>query len=98
MQFLKDESYENRAYPIAINFSEEEKRQRGGMGLSVSMFEPEYISEIVLFWQNRAKEIKDVINQLSPENRAEMDFKYREIANMAQTASEFLTKYLGENF
>lgn len=96
MQFLKDESYEDRAYPIVINFSEDKKKQRQNAGLGTSMFEPEYIAEIVLFWQDRAKKLKDMVNQLSPENRAELDLKYREIANMAQTASEFLTRFFGD--
>lgn len=96
MQFLKDESYENRAYPIVVNFSEDEKEQRQNAGLGTSMFEPEYIAEIVLFWQNRAKKLEAMVNQLLPENRAELDLRYREIANMAQTASEFLTKFLGD--
>lgn len=96
MQFLKDEQYEKRAFPIAINFTIEEQKQRLDAGYGISMFEPEYIAEIVLFWQNRAKNLENMVNQLSPENRAELDAKYREIANMAQTASEFLSKFFGE--
>lgn len=96
MQFLKDESYEKRAFPIAVNFSEEEKNQRLNAGQSTSMFDIDYIAEIVLFWQNRADNLKKAINQLSPENRAELDMKYREIANVAQNASEFLAKFFGD--
>lgn len=96
MQFLKDDLYEKRAFPIVINFTASEKEKRKDSGYGISMFEPEYIAEIVLFWQNRAKKLEDMVNQLSPENRAELDAKYREIANMAQIASEFLTNFLGD--
>ena len=96
MQFLKDELYEKRAFPIAINFTIDEQKQRVDAGYSKSMFEPEYIAEIILFWQYRAKRLKNIVNQISAENRAELDIKYREIANMAQTASEFLTKFFGD--
>ena len=40
--------------------------------------------------------LRKLVNQISAENRAELDAKYREIANMAQTASEFLTKFFGD--
>lgn len=96
MQFLKDELYEKRAFPIAIDFTLDEQEQRGNDGYIKSMFEPEYIAEIILFWQHRAQSFKNLVNQISAENRAELDAKYREIANMAQTASEFLTKFFGD--
>jgi hypothetical protein len=96
MQFLKDEQYEKRAFPIAINFTATEQKQRLDAGYGISMFKPEYIAEIVLFWQNRSKNLANMINQLSPENRAELDVKYREIAKMAQTASEFLSNFFGD--
>lgn len=96
MQFLKDDIYEKRAFPIAINFNIAEQKQRLDSGYGISMFEPEYIAEIVLFWQNRVKKLKNMIDQLSTENRAELDAKYREIDNMAQTASEFLSIFFGD--
>lgn len=96
MQFLKDDLYEKRAFPIAINFSIAEKKQRLDSRHGISMFEPEYIAEIVLFWQNRAKKLNNMVDQLSTENRAELDVKYREIANMAQTASAFLSSFFGD--
>lgn len=96
MQFLKDESYEKRAFPIVINFSEEEKEERLKSGHCTSMFDTEYRTEIVLFWQNRADDLEKQVNKLSPENRAESDAEFREIKNMAQSASEFLNKFFGE--
>lgn len=92
MQFLKDESYEKRALPIAIDFTSEEKKQRRDARRSDHMFGTEYIIEIVGFWQSKAEEINDTIKPIFTENRAELDEMYREIRNMAQTASKFLTK------
>lgn len=92
MQFLKDESYEKRALPIAIDFTSEEKNQRSDAGRSDHMFSAEYISEIIIFWQGKAEEINNAIKPIFAENRAELDGMYREIRNMAQTASKFLTK------
>lgn len=87
MQFLKDESYEKRALPIAIDFTSDEK----DAGRSESMFGSNYIAEIVNFWEVKAKNLKKLIEKISIENRVELDEKYREIKNMAQAASEFLT-------
>ena len=96
MEFLKDDSYENRAFPIAISFSREEKKRRMNNGLVTSMFDPEYIAEIVSFWEERKKKLDKMVNMLSPENRSELDEKCRDIDSMAQSASIFLTKFFGE--
>ena len=88
MQFLKDESYEKRALPIAIDFTSEEK----SAGRSKSMFDLNYIAEIVNFWEVKARDLEKLIKNISIENRVELDEKYREIKNMAQAASEFLAK------
>lgn len=93
MQLLKDELYENRTFPIVIGFSEKEKQERLNQSREESMFKPEYRLEIVLFWQERARSLREQIENLEPENRAEFDAKYREIKNMAQTASAFLDRF-----
>ena len=96
MEFLKDDSYVKRAFPIAINFSHEEKKQRSDAGLVTSMFAPEYTTEIVSFWEERKKKLAKMVNKLSPENRGGLGEKCRDIANMAQSAEIFLTRFFGE--
>ena len=96
MQFLKDESNEIRAFPIVIGFSKEEKNKRSEEGKEISMFKTEYTIEIVSYWQERAKEMSALLSKLQPENRAELDAEYRDISKMAQTASEFLSKFFGK--
>lgn len=96
MEFLKDDSYEKRAFPIAISFSREEKKQRSDAGLVTSMFDPEYTAEIVLFWEERKKKLDKMVNSISSENRSELDEKCRDIDNMAQSAGIFLAKFFGE--
>ena len=96
MQFNKDESYKNRAFPIAVLFSSEEKSQREKERKCTSMFQFEYIKEIILFWQDRAAALDNDLNQLGHENAVELNAIYREIKNMAQEASKFLYKYFDE--
>lgn len=81
MQLLKDESFSDRAFPIAINFPKTENK---------SMFKAEYWADIVMFWQEQADNLKQKIEKLSRENSAGLDLKYRDIKNMAQNADEFL--------
>jgi len=96
MQFLKDENYFERAFPIAIGFSEIEKAERIKNGDSCSMFDVTYWVDIVLYWQEYTLKLKKKIDQLDRENSAELDAKYRDIKNMAQSASEFLNSSFNE--
>ena len=90
MQFLKDENNDKRAFPIAVSFTDKEAADRKADGLVTSMFDFEYLVEIVSFWQKKAEEVKKKISAVEIENRAELDASYREIKNMAQSVSQFL--------
>jgi hypothetical protein len=91
-EFLKDDTFKERAYPVGILFSTEEVQKRNDEGKATSMFSPEYLFEIVDFWQARAQDFDMKIANLTSENRYELDGMYRDIKNAAATASEFLKK------
>ena len=96
MQFMKDEARICKAFPVAIEFSDIQKTQRESEGKATSMFAPEYLHEIVKFWQDRAKTLEELYHELEPENAAEFAKEYRERKNMAQAASQFIHKFFGE--
>ena len=90
MQFMKDDNIDNRAFPIAIGFSEEEKNIRKTSDNALSMFDGFYWIEIVRYWQDYALKMKNQLDGIDHENAGELVMRYRVIKELAQTAAEFL--------
>lgn len=93
MQFMKDETRVSKAFPVVIEFSDIQRKQRESEGKVTSMFSVEYHQEIVKFWQERANKLEKLYQELDPENVAEFAQEYRERKNMAQAASQFINMF-----
>jgi len=89
MQFMKDENFGNRAFPIAIGFSETEKNARKMQNKPTSLFDEFYWIEIIRYWQDYAFDMKTQLEQIDRENSGELDFRYRIVKELAQTAAKF---------
>ena len=90
MQFMKDENFGDRSFPIAIGFSETEKNMRKIQNKPTSLFDDFYWIEIIRYWQDYALDMKTQLEQVNRENAGELDFRYRIVNGLAQTAAEFL--------
>ena len=89
-QFMKDENFGDRSFPIAIGFSETEKNMRKIQNKPTSLFDDFYWIEIIRYWQDYALDMKTQLEQVNRENAGELDFRYRIVNGLAQTAAEFL--------
>ena len=85
-QLLKDDDYAKRTLPVVIQLPQNEQRQ-------YSFFDTQYRTEIISFWETKAKNLCELISSLAAENRAELDNEYRKIKNYAQEVSKFLDRY-----
>ena len=85
-QLLKDDDYAKKTLPVVIQLPQNEQRQ-------YSFFDTQYRTEIISFWETKAKNLCELISSLSAENRAELDNEYRKIKNYAQEVSKFLDRY-----
>ena len=93
MQLLKDESYQQRAFPVVIDFSKEEKEKRSKADKAQSMFDLSYPTEITLFWQERKNVFGKEIKKIQMEYRYEATKKYSELGNITQSVSEFMNSF-----
>ena len=89
MQFMKDENFGNRSFPIAIGFSETEKNMRKAQNKPTSLFDDFYWIEIIRYWQDYALAMKTQLEQIDRENAGELDFRYRIVKGLSQTAAKF---------
>ena len=93
MQLLKDESYQQRSFPVVIDFSKEEKEKRSKAGRAQSMFDLSYSPEIILFWQERKDAFGKEIQKIQMEYRCEATKKYGELCNITQSVGEFMNSF-----
>ena len=93
MQLLKDESYQQRSFPVVIDFSKEEKEKRSKAGRAQSMFDLSYSPEITLFWQERKDAFGKEIQKIQMEYRCEATKKYGELCNITQSVGEFMNSF-----
>lgn len=89
MQFMKDENFGDRSFPIAVGFSETEKNMRKVQNKPISLFDDFYWIEIIRYWQDYALDMKMQLEKIDRENAGELDFRYRIVKGLAQTAAEF---------
>lgn len=89
MEFMKDENSANRAFPIAIEFTETEKKTRKVQNRPTSMFDDFYWIEIVQYWEDYARNMDDKLEGIKRENTVELASRYRIVKELAQTASKF---------
>ena len=96
-QFLKDEEYKDKAIPVVVDFSDEEKETRKKNGEASSLFSLEYRLEVVSFWNSRARYLDKQIKELDTQNTVELAKSYREILKMSESVSVFLEEFLNED-
>ena len=89
MQFMKDDDFASRGFPIAIEFSEAEKQKRRTMNKSTNMFSDDYWIDIINYWEEFAINMEKKLKIINLENSAELSLKYRTIKGLAQTAAQF---------
>lgn len=89
MQFMKDENFGNRSFPIAINLTKDEKNLRETQNRATSFFDAFYWIELVHYWQEYALKMETQLEKLKRENSSELDSKYRIVKELAQTAAKF---------
>lgn len=89
MQFMKDENFGTRSFPIAIGFTKAELLERNSQGKTTSMFEDLYWIENVKYWQDYAQKMRNQLSELERENSGELDLRYRDINELSQTVAKF---------
>ncbi|HCH96427.1 MAG TPA: hypothetical protein DFI63_00215 [Lachnospiraceae bacterium] len=82
-QLLKDDNFTKRTLPVIISLPKTKDR-------TYSFFDPRYRIEIIRFWENEAKTLKEAIEKLSLENKVELSMEYRRINNYSQDVSKFM--------
>lgn len=82
-QLLKDDNFTKRTLPVIISLPKTKDR-------TYSFFDPRYRIEIISFWENEAKTLKEAIEKLSLENKVELSMEYRRINNYSQDVSKFM--------
>ena len=82
-QLLKDDNFTKRTLPVIISLPKTKDR-------IYSFFDPQYRIEIISFWENEAKNLKEAIEKLSLENKVELSMEYRRINNYSQDVSKFM--------
>lgn len=80
-QLLKDDSFKERTLSIVIT--------PPAMS-DVKMFSADYRLQMILHWQNHAKQFKKKIKALEPENAKELLGKFRDIRGIAENISVFM--------
>lgn len=67
-QLLKDDNFTKRTLPVIISLPKTKDR-------TYSFFDPRYRIEIISFWENEAKTLKEAIEKLSLENKVELSME-----------------------
>lgn len=84
-QLLKDDNYAQKTFPIVIPFTKKEQNERQKNDQSISMFETEYWIEVLNYWITYLRRLDEKLGNIPREFTAELNKKYRDIGNMAQS-------------
>ena len=95
MQFMKDDNFGLRSFPIAIGFNKAELLERQKQKKATSMFDDFYWIDNVKYWQDYAETMRNQLDALDRENSGELDLKFREVKEMSQTVAKFYGSSFG---